>query len=219
MSDATAAALLSTEGKALAAMRQAVALYRDPRDAAPLLLQAVAQSRALARREGARTMAVEVKQALPVLPAIPDVDRKYAERAVTGYLKALDLAAEKQAAGENASAARVVESKLDLIAATEVPGAFGEERERIERRVVEDNPTLAPVLVKLWNARLDRACPVCRSLHRTARPWGLDFEGKQPGRAHNRCRCFATYMPIGVGLRGSSQAQQRRGGGAWEWYE
>ncbi len=219
MSDATAAALLSTEGKALAAMRQAVSLYRDPRDAAPLLISTVEQARALARREGARTMTAEVRQPLPALPALPDVDRKYAERAVAGYLKALDGAAEKRAAGETASAARVVEVKLNLIAATEVPGAFGEERERIERRVVADNPSLIPILLKTWNARLDRACPVCRGLHRTARPWGVDFDGKQPGRAHNNCRCFATYMPIGIGLRGGQQLQQRREGGLWEWYE
>lgn len=218
MPDATASALLSTEGKALAAMHRAVALHSDPRKAAPFLLRTVEQSRAAARREGARTMAVEVRQSLPAMPALPDVDRKYAERAVEGYLKALDGAAEKKAAGQPVSVSGIVSAKLDLIAATEIPGAFSEERERIERRVVQDNPTLLPVLIKLWNARLDKACPVCRALHRTSRPWGVDFNGgREPGRAHPRCRCFSTFMPIPVVLRGGQRVQERRNGGAWEW--
>lgn len=217
MPDATAAALLSVEARALAAMQQAVGFYRNPRDAAPLLVAAVARSRAVARSEGARSMAAEVKQALPALPALPDLDRKYAERAVAGYLKALEGADAKREAGETVHAPGIVNAKLDLIAATEVPGAFTEERDRIERRVVQDNPTVAGLLLKTWNAHLDRACPVCRGLHRTSRPWGVDFAGgKQPGRAHPRCRCFQAYVPIPFALRGGQRIEQRREGGVWE---
>lgn len=215
--DATATALLTTGARALAALRQVVALHAGrPRAAAPMLVQTVEQARASGRREGARTMAIEVRQALPEVPALRDLDHKYAERAVAGYLKALDGADEKREAGETVHVPSIVEAKLDMIAATEVPGAFSEERERIERRVVEDNPTLAPVLVKLWNAQLDGACPVCRRLHRTSRPWGVSFGAKEPGRAHPRCQCFATYMPIPIVLRGSRRQEQRIPRGMWE---
>lgn len=217
MPDATAAALLSTEARALAAMRQAVSLYRNPRDAAPLLVAAVARSRAAARSEGARTMVVEVKQSLPAMPALPDLDRKYALRAVSGYLKALDGADAKREAGETVHVPGIVAAKLDLIAATEVPGAFTEERERIERRVVQDNQTFAGLLIKTWNARLDGACPVCRGLHRTKALWGMDFAGgKKPGRAHLRCKCFQSFIPIPFALRGGQRIEQRREGGVWE---
>lgn len=213
MSDATASALLTTEARSLALLRQAVSLYSKPRQAASMLVSAVAQSRAAARREGARTMALEVKRSLPTVPDLRDLDRKYAERAVAGYLKALDGADEKREAGESVHVPGIVASKLELIAATEVASAFSEERERIEVEFVRENPALAPVLLKLWNAKLDGACPVCRGLHRTARPWGMSFGTKEPGRAHPRCRCFASYMPIPIGLPG--RAQQRRAG-AWE---
>lgn len=221
MPDATASALVTTEARALALLQQVVALHGNkPRAAAPMLVAAVAQSRAAARREGARTMAVEVKASLPTLPDLRDLDRRYAERAVKGYLKALDGAEEKRAAGDAVNVPRVIAGKLDLIAATEVPAAFSEERERIERRVIQDDPALIPVLVKVWNATLDNTCPVCRGLHRTARPWGVDFAGGQkPGRVHNRCACFTSYMPIPIGLRGRQRVQQRRNGGVWEWVD
>lgn len=221
MSDATASTLLTTEARALAALRQTVALYPGkPRAAAPLLVSAVAASRAHARRVGAVDMARETGIWLPALPDLHDLDTRYAERAVTGYLKALDVVDEKREAGETVRPGAIVDAKLELIAATEVPGAFSEERERIETQYVRDNPTLIPVLVKVWNARLDRACPVCRALHRTSQLWGLDFDGgKEPGRAHPRCRCFTTYMPIPIGVIGSQRKQQRRGHGAWQWAE
>ena len=221
MPDATASALLTTEARSLAALRQVAALHAGkPRAAAPMLVATVEQSRAAARREGARTMALEVKASLPPLPDLRDLDRRYAERAVKGYLKALDGAEQKRAAGEAVHVPGIIAGKLDLIAATEVPSAFSEERERIERRVAQDDPALIPVLVKLWNAQLDGACPVCRGLHRQARPWGVDFAGgKKPGRVHNRCACFTSYMPIPIGLRGSQRVQQRRDGGVWEWVE
>jgi hypothetical protein len=217
-SDATASALLTTEARSLALLRQVVSLHAGkPRAAAPLLVSAIAQSRAAARREGARTMALEVKRNLPAMPDVRDLDRRYAERAVRGYLKALDGADEKREAGETVHVPRVIESKLDLIAATEVPSAFSEERERIEVRFVREDPTFLPFLWKVWNARLDGACPVCRGLHRKKRHWGIEFEGgKQPGRAHPRCHCYATYMPIPVFVLGDLRRQERRATGAWE---
>jgi len=217
MPDATASALLTIEARSLALLQQTVALHGSkPRNAAPMLAAAIVRSRAAARREGARTMALEVNRALPVLPDARDADRLAAERAVHGYLKALDGVDVKRAAGELVSTSRVIDVKLDLIAATEVPAAFSEERERVEARFVRDNPALVPILVKRWNAHLDRACPVCRALHRTARPWGVAFDGKQPGRAHNRCRCYASYVPIPVFVPGEVRRQQRRAGSAWE---
>jgi hypothetical protein len=215
--DATASALLTTEARSLALLRQVVALHASkPRQAAPYLVAAVAQSRAAARREGARTMALEVKRSLPAMPDLRDLDRRYAERAVRGYLKALDGADAKREAGETVHLPRVIEAKLDLIAATEVSSAFSEERERIEVRFVRENPTLLPVLLKVWNARLDGACPVCRGMHRTSRPWGVSFGEKEPGRAHPRCRCYSSYLPIPVFVPGDLRREQRRSGGAWE---
>ena len=219
MPDATASALLAAEARALAAFRKTVGLFPGkPRAAAPLLVAAVAASRAYARSVGAVDMAHEARIRLPSLPDIRDLDQRYAVRAVTGYLKALDVLDEKREAGESVRVLAAVDAKLELIAATEIPGAFSEERERIETQYVRDNPTLVPVLLKLWNARLDGACPVCRALHRTSRPWGVDFNGgKEPGRAHPRCRCFTTYMPIPITVVGPQRKQQRRRLGAWEW--
>lgn len=221
MPDATASALLSTEARSLAALRQAVALYPGkPRLAAPLLVSTVAASRAAARRSGAAAMARETGMRIPPLPDVRDVDHAYATRAVNGYLKALDGVDAKRDAGETVRPFAVVDSKLELIAATEVPSAFSAERERIETRYVRDNPTLIPVLVKLWNATLDHTCPICRALHRTERPWGIDFpNGAQPGRVHPNCACFATFMPIPITVVGSQRKQQRREGGVWEWVE
>ncbi len=220
-SDATAAALLSTEARSLAALRQVVALHPGkPRAAAPMLVSAVALSRAAARREGARTMALEVKRSLPTPPDIRDIDRRYAERAVAGYLKALDGADEKRAAGERVSVSGIVDSKLELISATEVPSAFSDERERIEVQYVRENPTFVPILFKVWNARLDGACPVCRGMHRTKVHWGIEFEGgAKPGRMHPRCFCYSTYLPIPVVLPGSIKRQERRSQGVWEWVD
>ncbi len=156
---------------------------------------------------------------IPPLPDVRDLDRAYAVRAVKGYLKALDGAAEKQEQGEAVHVPGIVNAKLELIAATEVPGAFGEERQRIEERIVRDSPALVGVLLKSWNALLDRACPVCRGLNGQLRPWGIDFEGGgQPGRQHPRCRCFVTFAPIPVVLSGERR-QQRRESGVWEWVE
>jgi len=220
VSDATATRLLSAEARCLAALRQAVSLYPGkPRAAAPMLTAAVAASRVMARREGAAAMSLEVGRSLPALPDVRELDNAYARRAVAGYLKALDGADAKREAGEIVHVPGIVAGKLDLIAATEVPGAFSEERERIEVRFVRDEPSLAPVLLKLWNAHLDGACPVCRGLHRTARPWGVDFaRGQKPGRAHPRCRCFTSYMPIPVVTSGRVR-QQRRESGVWEWVD
>lgn len=206
MPDATAAALLTTQAHALSLLHHVVALHGGrPRAAAPMLVDTVEQIRKLARRQGARAMAAEVRRSLPVLPS-PD-DRAHAERAVAGYLKALDIADEKKAAGQRVSVPGVVAGKLDLIAATEVPSAFGDERDRLETRIVRDNPTLAPLLFKTWNARLD-ACPRCHALDGQRRLWGFAFEGGQvPGDVHPRCACFTTYMPIPVVLPGRQRQQ------------
>jgi hypothetical protein len=216
---ATASRLLTAEARCLAALRQVVALHAGkPRAAAPMLVAAVAQSRSMARREGAAAMAIEVRRALPSLPDVRDLDDAYARRAVTGYLKALDVADAKREQGESVHVPGIVAGKLDLIAATEVPSAFSEERERIEVRFVRDEPSLIPILLKTWNAHLDRACPVCRGLNGQARPWGIDFEGgAKPGRIHIRCRCFTGYMPIPIVTVGALRKQQRRESGVWEW--
>jgi hypothetical protein len=221
MPDATASRLLTAEARCLAALRQVVALHAGkPRAAAPMLVAAVSQSRAMARREGAAAMAIEVRRTLPALPDVRDLDDAYARRAVAGYLKALDGAEAKREAGESVHVAGIISGKLDLIAATEVPSAFSEERERIEVRFVRDEPSLIPILLKTWNAQLDRACPVCRGLHRQARPWGVDFErGQKPGRVHIRCRCWSSYLPIPVVTVGALRRQERRSWQPWEQVE
>lgn len=225
MPDATAAALLSSEAHTLTLLRQVVAAHAgQPRAAAPLLTEAIAASRGYARRRGAMAFEAETRPSgmrMPVLPDLREQDAKRARVAVAGYLKALDVAAEKKAAGESVDVPGIIGRKVELIAATEAPHAFAEERRRIEYRIVRDDPTLAGVLIKTWNAHLDRVCPVCRKLHKQSRPWGIDFtDGMVPGQVHPRCRCYSSYLPIPIVLPGSRRLQQRRTRAAqWEWVE
>lgn len=79
---------------------------------------------------------------------------------------------------------------LRRVAATEVPHAFGEQREEDHRALVYS--PLAILLLKMWDATLDRrACSVCKDLDGQLQILGLDYVGGSPGGVHPNCRCVS----------------------------
>lgn len=225
MPDATARALLAVEAQTLTALHALTRTPEQTRRNVDRICDVLAAGRALARRTGAETMVAELRSlgfrfAVPQLPPLPDVDRLHAERAAAGLLKALDGIEVKKAEGKPVTARATIANKMALDATTETASAFADERQRIEVRIAREQPALAGVILKRWDARLD-ACPVCRGLHDTTRPLGLDFRGgKVPGKAHPRCRCITSFVPVPMLVPGAQRTQARKAPSTqWEWVD
>lgn len=225
MPDATARALLAVEAQTFTALHALTRTSEQTRHNIDRIRDVLIAGRVLARRRGAETMVTELRSlgfrfAVPQPAPLPDADRMHADRAVAGLLKALDGIEVKKAEGKPVTPRAAIANKMALDATTETASAFADERQRIEVRVAREQPALAGVILKRWDARLD-ACPVCRGLHDTTRPLGLDFrDGKVPGKAHPRCRCITSFIPVPMLVPGARRTQVRKTPSTqWEWIE
>lgn len=117
------------------------------------------------------------------------------------WLAAADAALAAGAPAPLRTAAARMERRVKMQAATETAEAFGAEREAETTRLARDERARrwAPLLLKIWDARLDRACPICRDMDGQVRPWGVPFTaGRRPGGVHTGCRCseVTIFAPI-----------------------
>ncbi len=72
--------------------------------------------------------------------------------------------------------------------------------------------TILGLLVRRWDAKLDRACPRCRRLDGTIAIVGGSFEGGLlPGRVHPHCRCTETVIPLTAKLMAFQRARATMG--------
>ncbi len=72
--------------------------------------------------------------------------------------------------------------------------------------------TILGLLVRRWDAKLDRACPRCRRLDGTIAIVGGSFEGGLlPGRVHPHCRCTETVIPLTAKLLAFQRARATMG--------
>jgi hypothetical protein len=159
---------------------------------------------ALARLQGL-ARGLPTLAASPVLEPATDEDRMRARAAAASFardwLVAAQAALDDGAPAPLRTAAARMERRLELQATTETSESFSAEREAETTRLARSDEARqwAPLLLKVWDARLDRACPICRGLDGQVRPWGIAFEGgRRPGGVHPGCRCneMTIFAPI-----------------------
>ena len=184
--------MLAAEAAALLLLRRTVngqiaaGLLADIRGLGEIrtaLTLAVYRSRLTARRVGRERLSIRLGQALdPSVSESSDLLR--AQRAARGWERTafentVKLGSAEAAIGKSSW-------KLDLIAASEVPQAFNDERDRLAR---EYERRTGVRLYKMFDAAGDRrTCPRCESLNGTVVRVDEVFpEGDPP--IHGRCRC------------------------------
>jgi hypothetical protein len=192
------------------------ALPAAARELEALLSADLLRARAGARRAASATLQSEFDLALeqgaarelppldirPELVGIGENDNARARTAAASFTAdwqagAMDQVAARAPAPWRAAAARLA-SRVQLDATTETAHAFTSEREESTARFAARPETRAwaPLLVKIWDATLDRRrCLICSSMAGQIRPWGLSFSGGRiPGGVHPRCRCTPVSM-------------------------
>ncbi len=95
--------------------------------------------------------------------------------------------------------------RLVRTAATEVPQAFGVETDNGAGWIAEQykDREWLPLLVKRWDATLDKSCDRCRTLHGSYVPVGMQFSrGDIPGSVHAHCHCVPTIVILPMPMRG-----------------
>lgn len=159
-----------------------------------------------------RTIAAELAAAggpLLSLVGLSVADHERAAKAATTFTrKTLDVAVQRiqeQASTRSALRSAVQEQafRLRMDATTEAAQAFSAEREEETNDYAarREDTSLAPLLVKVWDAMLD-ACPICRALDGDMVPWGLSFPSFQvPGSVHPRCRCIEKTLVLPIPYR------------------
>ncbi len=226
----TMAAMLAAERVALARLQRAVdaTVRRRRRGPRHLVVGAVARDlethlaavlagiRETARDAGHLTLAREVtaiREAGADLrgdlqPAgMSQADRDRAAQVAGSFAAAwlasstARLASPETAADALRGGARDQRFRVEMVAATETSQAFNAERENETTEYVQrQSSDLAPLLLKTWDATLDRAtCSTCKGLDGTIVPWGFSFPGfAVPGDIHPRCRCIEgmLFLPI-----------------------
>lgn len=159
---------------------------------------------ALARLQGL-ARGLPALAASPVLEPATDEDRMRARAAAASFardwLGTAQAALDEDAPAPLRTAAARLERRLELQATTETAESFNAERSAETTRLARDPAARlwAPLLLKVWDASLDRACPICRGLDGQVRPWGVPFEGgRRPGGVHPGCRCneVTIFAPI-----------------------
>lgn len=216
--EATAAALLDVERRAIFAIRSVIQttpksgpMIAVSRDLGAVVADVLHRARGAARQTSTERLRAEWDAALadasrlgfavdggPVPAKMPaDADRLASERTARLYtdslLKDLERAVDNEERVTMAELASRQERAVETAAAWEVASAFNDQRlrnEKVTRQQYEGRNWL-PVMVATWDARLDvRTCPRCRKLDGETRPLGLDFEGGvAPGKIHAKCRC------------------------------
>jgi hypothetical protein len=182
--------------------RQRVALAAIRRGA-PRVQRALADALTTARA-GARTSARESLGSLPTAGDHPlsgrgEHDDVAAHAAASSWsaawataATALVLAADDPSRAP-LTAARARTGSLERIAATETAGAFNDERRRIYADLGKSS--LAPELVKVWNAVLDRrTCAFCFGKDGQVRAVHESFGETPP--VHPYCRCVIDLVRV-----------------------
>lgn len=135
-----------------------------------------------ARLEAIRIEAVEVER-LDVL-----AESARANSIATRFSSWLNTSTPELAEMTAKDAAKLVQARVDRIAATESARAFNEGLLEEARQTAT---TKHVVLYRVWNAYAD-ACPICEELNGTRTGLFESFPGgDEPGRVHPRCRCVA----------------------------
>ncbi len=192
------------------------------RDLSAAMAEALVAVRQTARTAGAATLrhefasisslAAEAGMPLAGVPreiGMSQIDRDRASRVGQAYAQAWLASAlgrlndPDKAAGAFGGAARDQRFRIEMVAATETSQAFNAERDEAATDYVQrQDGNIAPLLLKTWDATLDRAtCSTCKGLDGTIRPWGFDFPGfAVPGDVHPRCRCIEGFFFVPIPL-------------------
>lgn len=102
-----------------------------------------------------------------------------------------------------AKTATAMAPRVARTATTEVAVAFNDEHEDGTDEIAEKHSDAEwlPAVLKLWNALLDRACPVCAGHDGEITVIGVGFSGGDvPGSVHARCRCSESlvFLPLRI---------------------
>lgn len=160
--------------------------------------------------EVSRELRVDLGQP-PANEAVEDAGlaQSAAESYVAGWRAALTVAVMRWQDGSPQKALRTAHDtqahRLDRIAATEVPQAYSAAHDEGAGWVAERHKDARwlPLIVKRWDAKLDRACSVCSGMDGRLAPLGMSFKGGLvPAFVHPRCRCLSSILVLPVRMRG-----------------